>query len=179
MLPSVGSSNPPIIRRVVVFPQPDGPNSAKKEPRSISSERLSTATTSPNRFVTCSSRTSATSAPARAPSRWPVTLATLAVLRAVDSGAPLVQLLPQLEVEKGLGRRDAAERAHTARDVEEVTAVPAHDLDEQVELARRDDDVVRLLPAGDLVGDGLRRAGCPDADHRALESEPELVRDAG
>ena len=30
--PSVGSSKPPIIRSVVVLPQPDGPSSAKNEP---------------------------------------------------------------------------------------------------------------------------------------------------
>ena len=47
------------MRRVVVLPQPEGPSSAKKLPRSISSERSSTALTSSNSFVTWSSRTSA------------------------------------------------------------------------------------------------------------------------
>src|SRR3954471_15582177 len=59
MVPPVGSSKPPIIRSVVVFPQPDGPSMAKKLPRSISSERSSTATTSSKRFVTFSMVTSA------------------------------------------------------------------------------------------------------------------------
>ena len=44
--PSLGSSKPPIIRSVVVFPQPDGPSSAKNVPRANSRERSSTATTS-------------------------------------------------------------------------------------------------------------------------------------
>src|SRR3954451_14482786 len=59
MVPSVGSSNPPIIRSVVVFPHPDGPSIAKKLPRSISSDSSSTATTSSKRFVTRSMVTSA------------------------------------------------------------------------------------------------------------------------
>ena len=41
--PSVGSSKPPIIRSVVVLPQPDGPSMAKKLPRGIDSVRSSTA----------------------------------------------------------------------------------------------------------------------------------------
>ena len=49
--PAVGSSKPPIIRSVVVLPQPDGPSSATNRPRSISSDSSSTATTSSNRFV--------------------------------------------------------------------------------------------------------------------------------
>ena len=32
MLPSVGVSNPAIIRKVVVFPQPDGPNRVTNSP---------------------------------------------------------------------------------------------------------------------------------------------------
>ena len=32
-MPSLGSSKPPIMRSVVVFPQPEGPSSAKKLPR--------------------------------------------------------------------------------------------------------------------------------------------------
>ena len=57
-MPSVGSSKPPIMRSVVVLPQPDGPSSAKNLPASISSVRSSTAVTSWNRFVTFSIRTS-------------------------------------------------------------------------------------------------------------------------
>src|SRR5918994_2173212 len=62
MWPSVGSSKPPIIRSVVVLPQPDGPSSAKKAPRGISTEIPSTATASSNRLTTPSSRTSAVAA---------------------------------------------------------------------------------------------------------------------
>src|SRR6185295_13359872 len=46
------------MRSVVVFPQPEGPRSAKKLPRGTSSVRASTATTSSKRFVTRSRRTS-------------------------------------------------------------------------------------------------------------------------
>ena len=45
--PSVGSSNPAIMRIVVVLPQPDGPRSVMNSPSAISSETSSTATTSP------------------------------------------------------------------------------------------------------------------------------------
>ena len=46
------------MRSVVVLPQPDGPSIEKNSPRSISSDRSSTATTSWKRFVMWSSRTS-------------------------------------------------------------------------------------------------------------------------
>ena len=58
IVPPSGSSKPPIIRSVVVLPQPDGPSSAKNDPEGISSVRSSTATTSSNFFVTCARRTS-------------------------------------------------------------------------------------------------------------------------
>ena len=47
IVPAVGRSNPPIIRSVVVLPQPDGPSSEKNSPVWIVSETSSTATTSP------------------------------------------------------------------------------------------------------------------------------------
>ena len=58
--PAVGSSKPPIIRRVVVLPQPDGPSSEKNSPGRISSEMSSTARTSRNRFDTPDRRISGT-----------------------------------------------------------------------------------------------------------------------
>ena len=48
--------------------------------------------------------------------------------------------------------------ADPVRDVEQPVPVGADDLDEDVEAARGDDDVVGLVPAGDLVGD---RSGGP------------------
>ncbi len=45
--PDVGCSNPAIIFRVVVLPQPDGPNMAKNSPRPIEKSALSTATNVP------------------------------------------------------------------------------------------------------------------------------------
>ena len=51
MVPSLGSSKPASIRISVVLPQPEGPSRQKNSRSKISSDRLSTATTSPNRFV--------------------------------------------------------------------------------------------------------------------------------
>ena len=51
IFPEVGSSNPAIIRRVVVLPQPEGPSNAKKEPSGMVSDKSSTATKSPNDLV--------------------------------------------------------------------------------------------------------------------------------
>ena len=49
--PDVGSSNPAIIRSVVVFPQPDGPSSEKNPPAGISRSMASTAMKDPKRLV--------------------------------------------------------------------------------------------------------------------------------
>jgi glyoxalase superfamily protein len=100
--------------------------------------------------------------------------------RTPHAGAPVVELLPQLEVEKALGRDDAVELAHPVGQVEQLPAVGADELDEDVELARGDHDVAGLVPLRDLVGDGLRRAAGADPDHRdRLEAEPERVGHAG
>ena len=48
--PAVGRSKPPIILRVVVLPQPDGPRSEKNSAVRMSSVTPSTARTSPKRF---------------------------------------------------------------------------------------------------------------------------------
>src|SRR5204863_1166300 len=93
-------------------------------------------------------------------------------------GAPVVELLPELEVEEALGRDDAVERANAVRQVEQLAAVGADELDEDVELAGGDDHVAGFFPAGDLVRDRLGRPGGADADHRLrVEAEPERVRD--
>src|SRR3954447_26512459 len=52
MVPAVGSSSPATIRRVVVFPQPEGPRRAKNRPCSTTRSRLSTAVKVPNFLVT-------------------------------------------------------------------------------------------------------------------------------
>ncbi len=57
--PAVGSSKPPIIRRVVVLPQPDGPSSEKNSPACTSNETPSTARTTPKRFSRSMRRISA------------------------------------------------------------------------------------------------------------------------
>src|SRR5581483_11980931 len=77
---------------------------------------------------------------------------------------PVVELLPHLEVEERLGGDDALERTHAIRDVEEIPPRCGDDLDDEVELARGDDDVVRLWPLRDLVGDAIGRAGSLHAD---------------
>ena len=154
IFPSVGSSKPPIIRSVVVLPHPDGPRSAKNEPRGISSEIPSTARTSSNALTTSTSRTSGGMTVSFMPAghRPPAVAAT---------DPPVVELLPQLEVEEALGRDDLRERPDPVGHVEQRPAIGADDLDEQVEPARRDDDVVRLVPARELVGDELgRRPPC-------------------
>src|SRR6478609_714601 len=54
--PEVGVSRPATIRSVVVLPQPDGPSSAKNEPRGMSRSRSRTAVNAPKDFVTPRSR---------------------------------------------------------------------------------------------------------------------------
>ena len=49
--PSVGRSNPAIIRSVVVLPQPEGPSSEKNSPGGMSRLMPATAVKSPNRFT--------------------------------------------------------------------------------------------------------------------------------
>jgi hypothetical protein len=44
MAPSVGLSNPAIIRSVVVFPQPEGPSSEKNSPEAMEKSASATAT---------------------------------------------------------------------------------------------------------------------------------------
>src|SRR3954451_8718189 len=51
MVPEVGVSRPATIRSVVVLPQPEGPSSAKKEPRGTSRSRSLTAVNAPKDFV--------------------------------------------------------------------------------------------------------------------------------
>src|SRR5882672_4711796 len=50
--------NPPIIRRSVVLPQPDGPRMARKSPAAMSRSSGLTASVVPNRFDRPRSRTS-------------------------------------------------------------------------------------------------------------------------
>jgi len=98
----------------------------------------------------------------------------------VHAGAPVVELLPQLEVQEALGRDHVGKGADPVRDVEQRAAVGADELHEHVELPGGDDDVRRFVPAGDLLGDLLRRPGGADPDHcLGLEAEPERVRDPG
>src|SRR5580765_6510026 len=108
MCPVFGSSKPPIMRRVVVFPQPEGPSSAKKRPWSTCSERLSTATTSSKRFVTSTRRTSG------------AVDSVIAVAPGKRARAPVVHLLPELEVEEALRRQHPVDGADAVRQLEQV-----------------------------------------------------------
>src|SRR4051795_9008128 len=83
---------------------------------------------------------------------------------------PVVELFPHFEVEKSLGRDDTVEPADPVRDLEQLDAARRDDLDDDVELAGRDDDVVRLGPFRDLVGDRARGACGLDADEGLLEA---------
>src|SRR3954471_7964492 len=56
IVPEVGDSSPATIRRVVVLPQPEGPRSAKKDPRGTSRSRSCTAVKPPKDLVTDRSR---------------------------------------------------------------------------------------------------------------------------
>src|SRR5437773_2921707 len=58
ILPSVGCSNPAIIRSVVVLPQPDGPSIEKNSPLGISTLIPATAATSPKRLTRSTRETS-------------------------------------------------------------------------------------------------------------------------
>jgi hypothetical protein len=79
--PSVVSSNPAIIRKVVVLPHPDGPSSEKNSPAAMSKQASSTATKSPKRFVTWSSSMTAAAgtAPATAPTATTVAFSCVLV----------------------------------------------------------------------------------------------------
>src|SRR5438270_245829 len=59
MSPAVTSSSPAIIRRVVVFPQPDGPTRMQNSRSRMVSSIPATASTSPKRLTTRSRTTSA------------------------------------------------------------------------------------------------------------------------
>ncbi len=52
MSPSVCRSKPPIMRKSVVLPQPDGPSSEKNSPGAMSKVALSTAAKLPKRLLT-------------------------------------------------------------------------------------------------------------------------------
>ncbi len=52
MSPSVGSMNPETMRRMVVFPHPEGPRNEKNSPSLIVRSRLRTAVKAPKRFTT-------------------------------------------------------------------------------------------------------------------------------
>src|SRR5262245_58435547 len=70
ILPSVASSRPPIMRSVVVLPQPDGPSMATNSPCRNSAVKSMTARAPPgNVFDTCSRTTSNSLMPGRLPSR--------------------------------------------------------------------------------------------------------------
>src|SRR4026208_1865136 len=62
-VPSLISSSPAIIRRLVVLPQPDGPTSTMNSPSAISRLKSSTAVTSPYFLVMWSNVTVAMSEP--------------------------------------------------------------------------------------------------------------------
>src|SRR3954453_11905139 len=78
-LPSSGRSKPAIIRRHVVFPEPDGPSSVKNSSSRMSRSTRSTATTSPYVF--------------RAPSRRTATSPFWVTRPLVHRGAPFVRVV--------------------------------------------------------------------------------------
>ena len=71
MLPLSTLSSPASILNAVVLPQPDGPTSTTNSELAMSSERSSTAVTSPKRLTTCSNRTPAIAYPLIDPASMP------------------------------------------------------------------------------------------------------------
>ena len=140
-MPSLGSSKPPIMRSVVVLPQPDGPSSAKNLPLSIVERQVV------DRDDVVEALRDVLEPDVRS------------VMRPPRVRAPVRRSACRAAGREGLGRDDVLDRADARRQVEQVRAVRADELDEDVEAAGGDDDVARLLPLRDLVGDRLRRAG--------------------
>src|SRR5205085_2750354 len=92
-----------------------------------------------------------------------------------DPRAPVVELFPKLEVENALGRDDARQRVAHVREVEQVPSVRADELDEQVELPCRGDDVAGVRLSGGPVGHRLRVPRGAEADRltgRAKRQRP-------
>src|SRR5262245_60626351 len=95
--PPSGISKPAMARRVVVFPQPEGPSSASSSPSATARLSSSTATTAPNRLVR----------PLRAMADMPRRLGRHLPVPAVDQLGPLLvdpQPVPQQDLgDVGLG----------------------------------------------------------------------------
>src|SRR5262245_13467438 len=89
MDPSVGVSNPPMQRKVVVLPQPLGPRSEKNSPSRTSNERGPTVTWGENRLV--SPRTS------RRPLGPATVLAQDLLVPAGEIGGPVLVHLREIE----------------------------------------------------------------------------------
>src|SRR5215469_10247522 len=82
-----------------------------------------------------------------------------------SSGPPAVGLLAEFQVNKRLGRRDARDGSNAAENLEEVIVVLAHHLDQDVERAGREDDVVDFLHTREMSGNPLQVAAAADTDH--------------
>jgi hypothetical protein len=65
---------------------------------------------------------------------------------------PVIELLTQLKIDEGLGRRDSVQAANGIHDAEEVRIVTTHELDQEVKAAAGDDDMGRFRVLDDFVG---------------------------
>ena len=98
--------------------------------------------------------------------------------RPAHSPCPGGAAVQEAQVQEGLGVRDAVDGADVAREhVQQLRAVPAHDLGHDVVAARRDDDVIDGghpgQPGADLVVVGVRAQRDAQPGHRP---EPEVQR---
>src|SRR6478672_9472294 len=118
--PPDGSSKPPIMRRVVVLPQPDGPSSEKNSPARISRSIPSTARTSPNRLVSPTRRISGTADPLMTADVGPRHRTMGAVSR--EAERPVHVTRPTLG---GSAGGDLPEEGHPPEDVIECDQVDA------------------------------------------------------
>src|SRR5262245_43982717 len=97
--PSSTASKPPIARRVVVLPHPEGPRSEKNSPARTPNDTRVTATTGPNRLVIARTSTSAPCAITGSARSHP------ALDLLLPARAPLARLLahqPPVEPDRGL-----------------------------------------------------------------------------
>src|SRR5581483_788686 len=176
------------MRRVVVFPQPEGPRSVANEPRGTSKDTSSTAAVSPKRFVTRSSRRwmSGTGASkCDAASREERDRAErddreADVRHRERRGASPVQIADELE---DADRRDGAARREQEDDDGQRrhgTDERRHEADAQRSAEHRHEDVTEAAQAGGAEARGglvQRAVDLTQARHRGLIAHRDVPED--
>src|SRR3954467_1415672 len=181
--PQPGASNPASMRSSVVFPQPDGPSSAKNSPRRMSSETPSTAWTSPYRLVTSTMRTRgagsggrATRTRSRPPSTAP-TPATLPASAARGHGLPDARDDPLRALVVGLLGVEALHQVVRRVGVRVLKELLLHERLRGRDRVRVGDEVGRLrdhLGLEDVVEEGVGVLGIGRVLRHRHHVEPDL-----